>query len=266
MTKSQQKTEVATQEKKVNSLSDAIARRGISDATWRAVCNSVFPGAKAESVLLAIDYCKARGLDVMKKPCHIVPMYVEDKKSGQSEWRDVIMPGISEIRMTAFRTGDYAGQDISFGESMVHTIGGEEIEAPDSCTVTVYRLINGEKCAFPHTEWFVEACGTKKNGTPNSMWRKRPRGQLAKCAEAGALRKAFPEAIGNEYAAEEMDGKTIILNEDQGLDVSETLGASGLAKKLSGQTQQAETESPNSTDDFVREMEEAEAAQKAEAE
>ena len=41
------------------------------------------------------------------------------------------------------------------------------------------------------------------------MWQQRPYGQLGKCAEAAALRKAFPEEIGNDYTAEEMEGKVI---------------------------------------------------------
>ena len=41
------------------------------------------------------------------------------------------------------------------------------------------------------------------------MWKKRPRGQLDKAAEAAALRAAFPEELGNDYAAEEMEGQVI---------------------------------------------------------
>jgi hypothetical protein len=33
------------------------------------------------------------------------------------------------------------------------------------------------------------------------------KGQLEKCAEAGALRRAFPEEIGNALTAEEMEGQ-----------------------------------------------------------
>ncbi len=36
----------------------------------------------------------------------------------------------------------------------------------------------------------------KKDGSPNKMWKQRPYGQIGKCAEAAALRRAFPEEIG----------------------------------------------------------------------
>lgn len=186
-------------------IQTAIAERNIDIAVWSTLQNSVFPGAKDESILLAVDYCKARKLDILKKPCHIVPMSVTDAKTGNKQWRDVIMPGIYEQRITAFRTGQMAGQDEPiFGD--IVTFKG--VDVPEWCRVTVYRFINGERCAFSHTEYFKEACATTKDGTLNSMWSKRPRGQLAKCAEAGALRKAFPDELGGVMTAEE-------INEDQ---------------------------------------------------
>ena len=47
----------------------------------------------------------------------------------------------------------------------------------------------------------------KDERTPNTMWQKRPYGQLAKCAEAQALRKAFPEIVSQHPTAEEIEGK-----------------------------------------------------------
>jgi hypothetical protein len=41
------------------------------------------------------------------------------------------------------------------------------------------------------------------------MWTKRPYAQLAKCAQAQALRIAFPEATGSEATADEMEGREI---------------------------------------------------------
>ena len=193
-------------------IQTALTERNIDTAVWTTLQNSVFPGAKDESILLAVDYCKARKLDILKKPCHIVPMQVT--LSGQKDnngndrkiWRDVIMPGIYEQRITAFRTGQMAGQDEPvFG----NTVAFKGIEAPEWCRVTVYRFINGERCAFSHTEYFSEACATTRDGLLNSMWRKRLRGQLAKCAEAGALRKAFPDELGGVITADEVNEEPI---------------------------------------------------------
>lgn len=187
-------------------IQTALIERNIDTAVWTTLQNSVFPGAKDESILLAVDYCKARKLDILKKPCHIVPMSVTDAKTGNKNWRDVIMPGIYEQRITAFRTGQMAGQDEPvFGD----TVTFRGIEAPEWCRVTVYRFINNERCAFSHTEYFSEACATTKEGKPNSMWSKRPRGQLAKCAEAGALRKAFPDELGGVITADEVNEEPI---------------------------------------------------------
>lgn len=187
--------------------------RGIDYATWNSLKNSIFPGAKDESIILAVDYCKARKLDVLKKPCHIVPMQVtvktEDGKQHK-EWRDVIMPGIYEQRTTAFKTKQMAGQDDPvFGPTITYM----GVQVPEWCKVTVYRFTNGEKCAYTHTEYFSEACATKldyntQQRVLNSMWTKRPHGQLAKCAEAGALRKAFPDELGGVMTAEEMDNQS----------------------------------------------------------
>lgn len=63
-------------------IQTALTERNIDTAVWTTLQNSVFPGAKDESILLAVDYCKARKLDILKKPCHIVPMSVTDAKQA----------------------------------------------------------------------------------------------------------------------------------------------------------------------------------------
>jgi hypothetical protein len=65
------------------------------------------------------------------------------------------------------------------------------------------RLVN-----FTAREYWIENYATagRDSKAPNSMWQKRPRGQLIKCAEAQALRKAWPE-LGAQPTAEEMEGK-----------------------------------------------------------
>lgn len=172
--------------------------------------NSLYPGAQPDSVYLVLDYCKAAGLDPMQKPVHIVPMW--DKASGGM--RDVIMPGIGLYRTQAARTGQFAGMsEPEFGPMVTESLGGQSITYPEWAKVTVKRVLpNGIIAEFTAVEYWVENYavkgGKEKSIAPNAMWTKRPRGQIAKCASAQALRSAFPE-IGSQPTAEEMEGKSL---------------------------------------------------------
>lgn len=175
---------------------------------------SLYPGASIASIRMVLGYCKAAGLDVMQKPVHIVPMY--DRVSGGM--RDVVMPGIGLYRTQASRSGECAGvSEPEFGDDVTSTIGGASITYPKWCKVTVQRrLPTGEIVSFTAREFWMENYavrgGKEKPVAPNAMWAKRPYGQIAKCAEAQALRKAFPE-FGSQPVAEEMEGKTYINDE-----------------------------------------------------
>lgn len=170
--------------------------------------SSLYPGASISSIKMVLGYCRASGLDPMQKPVHIVPMW--DGKAKQM--RDVVMPGIGRYRTQAARTGEHAGiSEPVFGPDVTDKIGGQQITYPQWCLVTVKRrLPSGEIAEFPAKEFWLENYavkgGQEKSVAPNAMWTKRPYGQIAKCAEAQALRKAFPE-VGAEATAEEMDGK-----------------------------------------------------------
>jgi len=174
-------------EKKKSDITIRLENRGIDPMLWNAIGASIFPGASDESKLMAIDYCKSRGLDIMKKPCHIVPMNVKDSKTNQYGWRDIIMPGIAELRITAERTGKYAGQDAAiFGPMVEIQFGRDSHLVPEFCTITVYKMVAGQRVPYTNTEYFEESANTTKDGSLNSMWTKRKRKQLEKCAEAGA--------------------------------------------------------------------------------
>lgn len=182
--------------------------------------NSIYPGAKLESIKMVLGYCKAAGLDPMQKPVHIVPMDIPTGKKDVKGWdikekRDVIMPGIGLYRTQAARNGQLAGiSEPEFGPEVELTLGFDDkqvtLTVPQWCKVTVFRLINGVPYAFVGFERWLEnyATQSRTNDAPNSMWKKRPFAQLAKCAEAQALRKAFPE-VGAQATAEEMEGKVL---------------------------------------------------------
>lgn len=203
-----------------------------AEAIRGALKSSLYPGANDASIDMVLSYCQAAGLDPMTKPVHIVPMKVKIGEnpdgSAVNGMRDVVMPGIGLYRINASRTGQYAGcSEPEFGptctmESMrdVWSNGPNgrrqktqqpfQLQYPEWCRVTVRKLLGSQVVEFSAKEYWLENYASKSDGSPNAMWEKRAFGQLAKCAEAQALRKAFPEAVGSQPTAEEMEGKDII--------------------------------------------------------
>jgi phage recombination protein Bet len=187
-------------------LPPSVARRGITDGQWRTLMYNLFPGASGESVLMVWDYCMARKLDPLKKPCHIVPMQV--KQGADYVWRDVVLPGIYEYRTTAQRTGQYLGHSKPIYGPVAPYAG---IQAPEWCEFTVYRW-NSEaqmRAEYPVTVLFREVVATKKDGNANARWSKAPQQMLTKCAEAAALREGFPDELGGTHTVEEMEGQVL---------------------------------------------------------
>jgi len=182
-------------------------RFGIDQASWKALVEAVFPLATSiDSVILALSYCRARKLDPFKRVVYIVPIW----SKADGKMIDTVWPGIGELRTTAFRTGLYAGRDdAEFGPEITEKVGNVEVTFPEWCKVTVYRVCGGERRAFagPKVYWMeTYATRSRTDQSPNEMWGKRTRGQLEKCAEAAALRAAFPEELGDELTNEEAPG------------------------------------------------------------
>ena len=196
-----------------------LAEVGVDAGTWMVLCDSIFPAAKTpEGIALAVRYCKARGLDVMKRPVHVVPMW----SKALNREVETVWPGIAEVQITASRTGLWAGMDPPrFGPDKSRVFRGTiyvdgrgqqgqvEVTYPEWVEVTVYRIVGGVRAAFSETVFWEESYGRASRGgeVPNDMWQKRPRGQLLKCGKAASLRAAFPEEAG--YTAEEMAGRQI---------------------------------------------------------
>lgn len=205
---------------------DMARELGMNAPLWKLLTDTVYPSAKSvDGILQAVGYCQQRNLDVMKRPVHVVPMW----NSALNREVETVWPGIGEQRTTAARTGQWAGtDDVVFGPTKNEAFadkqtrgGNTKYVVEDSCDAfefplwaqfTVYKMVGGQRVAFvgPKVLFKETYSGSKGLAVPNSMWRKRPFGQLEKCAEAAALRRAFPEELGEQYVAEEMEGKTFM--------------------------------------------------------
>lgn len=116
--------------------------------------------------------------------------------------------GIDGYRSVAERqTGQYAGSDEATYEECTCD---EAPKHPSVARVVVHRLLpNGHMVNQTGVaRWHELYPGS---GDVGLMWRKMPYNQLAKCAEANGLRKAFPRVLAGVYIEEEMQqaGETV---------------------------------------------------------
>lgn len=129
--------------------------------------------------------CRRRGVHPLDKLIHLT------KRVGKY----TPVTSIDFFRARAAETREHMGTDDA-------AFAGTPKSDGFLATVTVYRKVQGEKCAFTATARWVEYCPDKGY---DFMWQKMPHGQLGKCAEALALRKGFPQELADLHTWEEME-------------------------------------------------------------
>lgn len=116
--------------------------------------------------------------------------------------RIAIITGIDGYRLVADRTGWYAGNDEPVFEGRVNQPYRDgAFDAPAKASITVWKLVAGHRVPFTASAYWKEYWPGERKG---HMWAKMPHVMLAKCAEAQALRKAFPADLSGVYTAEEL--------------------------------------------------------------
>ena len=155
---------------------------------------TVAKGATQDEFELFLHACKRTGLDPLMKQIHAI------KRWSAAEGRETmaIQTGIDGYRLVAERTGKYAGSDEPLFEIQ------EGSPYPSKATVTVWKIVEGTRYPFTASAHWEEYVQKKKDGTITSFWQRMPKGQLGKCAESLALRKAFPAELSGVYTHEEM--------------------------------------------------------------
>ncbi len=174
-------------------MSTALTVQDLGRDKIELIKQTVAKGATDLELELFLHACKHTGLDPLMKQIYAI------KRWSQADGREVMsfQTGIDGLRLIADRTGQYAGSD-----EPLFQLGADGF--PDVASVTVYKLVGSLKCAFTHSVRWKEYVQLKKDGTPTAFWVRMPFGQLGKCAESGALRKAFPMELSGLYTHDEM--------------------------------------------------------------
>lgn len=167
------------------------------DEKIELIKRTVAKGATDDELALFLHQAQKTGLDPLAKQIYFQKY---NTKNGPVM---AIITGIDGYRLVADRTNRYAGSsDAEYGETKSDKYYDTKFYYPTWARVTVRKFVKGVVCEFSASaSWYEYYPGDKKG----AMWRKMPRVMLAKCAEALALRKAFPADLSGVYTRDEMD-------------------------------------------------------------
>lgn len=166
---------------------------------------NICPNATDDELQLFLGQCRRTRLDPFARQIYSIARNVFNDATQKWEPRRSIQTSIDGFRLIAERTGKYRGQT---AQQWCSTDGvwqdyWTKIEAPAGARVGVFR--EGSEEPIWGFARFASYASVGRDGKPVAMWRKMPEVMIAKCAEALALRRAFPQELSGLETTEEME-------------------------------------------------------------
>jgi phage recombination protein Bet len=170
----------------------ALAALGIRDA----------PNAE---LAVFMHYCQRTGLDPFSRQIYFIKRRVKEDGQWTDKWTTQI--GIDGFRVIRDRIAERLGVTVEYEDTTWYDHDGREHKVwlrndpPAGCIVTVIK--DGRR--FPAAIRFDSyAQRNRDSGELTGQWKTQPDHMIEKCAEAFALRRAFPHDLAGIYLAEEL--------------------------------------------------------------
>jgi phage recombination protein Bet len=147
-----------------------------------------------------VRQCERTNLDPFDR--QIYAQFRRDRRSGTVRMQ--VQGTIDGFRLVAERSGKYLGQDGPYwcGPDGEWVDVWLKPEPPSAAKVGVYK--QGLERATYSVALFKEYAQRGQGGALTGLWPTMPANQLAKCSEALALRRCFPDKLSGIYTTEEM--------------------------------------------------------------
>lgn len=160
-------------------------------------------GASNADLAVFFHQCVRTGLDPFARQVYMLGR--KDRVTGLV--KQTIQMGIDGFRLIARRASDARKETFGYEETLWCGQDGKWVDVWLSTTPPAASKVTVVRCGgrFPAIALYDEYVGRKYGGEPNSMWATKPSLMLAKCAEALALRKAFPQDLSGLYTTDEMN-------------------------------------------------------------
>ncbi|MGH3427727.1 MAG: phage recombination protein Bet [Mycobacteriales bacterium] len=176
-----------------------------TDEQVALIKNTVARNTTDQELAWFLHVAKTLRLDPLRKQLHCIKRKMRDGE-GWKEYLS-IQTGIDGFRAIADRTHCYAPSEKPvLYEYVDKTVGSRGVRELFSATVWIKKFTPVDKTwhEYPATAIMKEFMPIESGGRIPFMWERMPHNQLEKCAEAKALRKGFPDELGDVYVHEEM--------------------------------------------------------------
>lgn len=173
-------------------LEQGLQGTGYAAQEMAIVRQTLCPDATDGELVFFAKVCARKKLDPFSGQICLV------KRKSKYGDKIAIQTTIDGLRLQAARSEECAGID-----DAVYAYGPKDElqKRPLAARVTVYRFVKGQRVAFTATARWDEYYPGDAMGF---QWNKMPHVMIGKCAEALAIRKAFPNETADLYTAEEL--------------------------------------------------------------